>query len=74
MAQLFSAIFFCLACIAALAMIATMLHGEWARVAAILSGRELAVARATVPQMRVRLRASSRTEPRRPPQPLRAAA
>ena len=74
MAQLFSALFFSIACIAAVALIAGLLRGEWARVTAILSGRELETARAARPQVRVRMRAWGRPEPRRTPQPLRAAA
>ena len=74
MVQVFSALFFSLAAIGGTFMVVGMLHAEWARVAAILSGEELRHARATLPQVRVRLRSRSRPDVRRPARPLRAAA
>lgn len=72
MAQLFSAMFFGLMCAVAFAMVVAMLRAEWARVAMILSGRQLADARIP-PQIRVRVRSWNRPEQRRAPS-LRAAA
>jgi hypothetical protein len=72
MAQLFSALFFTVACVAALAMIATMLRGEWSRVMSILIGTEMAKARAAAP--RIRVRTWNRPEPRRAAPAMRAAA
>ena len=64
MAQIFLGIFFSLAAIGAFVMIAAMLRAEWRRVVAILSGAELAVARASAPRVRVRQRTWGRPEPR----------
>jgi hypothetical protein len=72
MVQLFSAVFFSLACVAAFALIATMLRRDWSRVASILAGAELEKARASAP--RIRVRSWNRPEPRRAAPPLRAAA
>ncbi|NNM75388.1 hypothetical protein HJG53_00495 [Sphingomonas sp. ID1715] len=74
MAQIFSALFFTLAALGALGMITAMLRGEWQRVMAILSGEELAGARAAAPRVRVRQRAWSRPELRAIPQRRAAAA
>jgi len=74
MAQLFSALFFSLALVATLAMIAVMLRRDWSRAVAILSGSELEQARASVPRVRVRVRSWSSTEWRLTPKPERAAA
>ena len=74
MAQIFSVVFFGLATVAAVAMVVIMLRGEWARIAHILGGHELADARFIVPRVRVRLRSWNREEARRVPMPQRAAA
>jgi hypothetical protein len=72
MAQFFSVLFFSLAWLAALAVIATMLRRDGARVISILAGAELEKARAAAP--RIRVRAWNRPEPRRVAPPLHAAA
>ena len=75
MAQLFSAILFSLAGMAAMTFTAAMLRQEWSRIMTVLSGRELRQARiAATPQLRVRPRSWDRPEPRRALPPLRAAA
>ena len=75
MAQLFSALFFSLATMAAIAFTLAMLRGEWSRIVVILSGQALQEARAAAaPQVRFRQRAWNRAERRRSSSPLRAAA
>ena len=74
MAQLFCALFFSLVAIGAMALVCGMLRQEWARVVAILGGRELQHARAAAPEVRVRVRSWLRPELRYAVRPLRAAA
>lgn len=74
MGQIFSAMFFTLTAIGAIALIAAMLRNDWTRVLAILAGEELAGARALAnPRVRVRQRAWKAPVLRRAP-PMRAAA
>jgi hypothetical protein len=73
MAQILFGVFFSLAAIGAVLAIAAMLRQEWTRVAAILSGTELAQAEACAPRIRVRQRAWGRPE-LRPMQQRHAAA
>ena len=73
MVQLFAALISSLLVVAALGAIALMLHGEWRRIVAILSGRELAGALASAPKVRVRVRAWKTPALRQAPR-LRAAA
>lgn len=75
MAQLFSALFFTMAALAAAGFIAAMLRGEWARIEAVLNGTaiEQARLRSNLP-VRVRLRAWNRAEARQALPTLRAAA
>lgn len=72
MAQFFSALFFSLACMAAIAMIAAMLRRDGSRVISILAGADLERARAAAP--RIKVRTWNRLEPRRASPPLRVAA
>ena len=73
MAQIFSAVFFILVTVATVSFIVSLLRAEQGRIAGILSGRELREAQ-VVPQVRVRLRSSIRTELRRVPSTRLAAA
>ena len=74
MAQIFSALFFTFAAIAAAIFVVRMLRDEGERVLAILAGEELGRARASAAApVRVRVRAWRVPSPRRV-QPLRAAA
>jgi UDP-N-acetylmuramyl pentapeptide phosphotransferase/UDP-N-acetylglucosamine-1-phosphate transferase len=74
MAQIFLGVFFSLAALGALALIVAMLRSEWDRVAAILTGAELASARASAARVRIRQRAWGRPELRPVPQRRAAAA
>ena len=65
MIALFSALFFSLLAIAAWALIFGMLNRSVERILAVLSGRELAVAQAQRPVVRIRARGWARAELRR---------
>jgi hypothetical protein len=62
MVALFSALFFSLAALGALALTAMMLRRDFDRIVGVLSGAELRSARAQAPAVRVRLRAWPRAE------------
>lgn len=72
MAQVLTSIIFTSLAFGGFVLIAAMLRSQWARIVAILTGAELALARNSAPQVRVRQRAWSRPEPR--PVPHRRAA
>jgi hypothetical protein len=74
MAGLFSGLFFALALLGALGLMAALLRAEWPRVIAILSGSELRHALGATPQVRIRTRAWRRAELRPVPRASRAAA
>ena len=73
MAQVFSALFFSLAAIASMLLIAGLLRREAGRVMFILLGRELSYARAPG-RVRIRMRTWTRSETRRHLSPQRTAA
>lgn len=74
MAQVFVSIFFSVAMLGAIALVVSMLRGEWSRISAILSCRELDEALAAAPRVRVRQRAWGRPELHLAPQRRAAAA
>jgi hypothetical protein len=62
MAQIFLILFFSWVAIGAVLMIVAMLRQEWIRIAAILSGAELAQTQAYAPRVRIRQWAWGRPE------------
>ena len=65
MVQMFAALFFTMTLLLSVALIAYLLRRDWARVADVLSGRELARSAGQAPAPRVRMRSWRRAETRR---------